>query len=411
MIPGSAGAASEHAALDETTERRDRATKPRAGKRGREGGVRRRWGLALAAPQHSCRAVATAAFAMSDILTFRTLGGLHNSKECLLNAIIAAHELRLSLALPPLRLVGEGNERFAPPHAQYAPPFDRPAASRFGVLYNSTHAALALSRLAPLARPPRPPPAAVRLRACGGDDGCFARAGSGARFGQLLAAWRRQIDGEARAAPPPRVFDAAQLLCYGAYESRDLRACAAQFGACAAAAAALRWSGAVLRLQARAAEGVRRRAAGARWAAVHARAFACAERRRAPSFAHVREALRRLGHPAGGVLYLVSALPVQAVANELPEYVVVSKDTFMGDTARKYPFEVRAAVDFAVAVEAPIYLGVGLASSFDAFVAAERSAANASPLHHLAEGEPCGSGNRTRAREMNPHGHPSVRPP
>ena len=116
-----------------------------------------------------------------------------------------------------------------------------------------------------------------------------------------------------------------------------------------------------------------------------------------PTFDHVRRSLRQLGH-LNGLVYLVSAIPTDVVVRALPEYHVISKDTILGDTTSRYPFEVSAAIDYGVAVRAPLYLGIGLASSFDAFVAAERRATGLTPLHHLAEGEPCGIGNRTRAR-------------
>ena len=38
----------------------------------------------------------------------------------------------------------------------------------------------------------------------------------------------------------------------------------------------------------------------------------------------------------------------------------------------KYPFEVLAAIDYGVAVNAPLYLGEPLSSSFDAFADFDR---------------------------------------
>ena len=45
-----------------------------------------------------------------------------------------------------------------------------------------------------------------------------------------------------------------------------------------------------------------------------------------------------------------------------------------------YPFEVCAAVDYGVAVGAPLYLGEPLESSFDAFASEERLRTNQSDV-------------------------------
>eukprot|EP00966_Prymnesium_polylepis_P016033 370276-Prymnesium_polylepis.1 len=119
--------------------------------------------------------------------------------------MIAAHELGLALLLPSIRLVGEGNERFAPQETHYQPPFDGAStlASRFGLLYDTTHAIEALHpRLMTLRRLPasKDRPRTVALRACVGSTAAttacsrkLAPAGSRVGFDQLLADWRRTI--------------------------------------------------------------------------------------------------------------------------------------------------------------------------------------------------------------------------
>ena len=108
------------------------------------------------------------------------------------------------------------------------------------------------------------------------------------------------------------------------------------------------------------------------WAAVHVRAFVCEQNRREPSFAHVAAALAKLGIRSGFV-YVVSSVPVEQVQRALPAYTVVAKSTFLGsDVRNKFPFEALAAIDYGVAVQAPLYLGEPQASSFDAFADEER---------------------------------------
>ena len=91
------------------------------------------------------------------------------------------------------------------------------------------------------------------------------------------------------------------------------------------------------------------------WAAVHVRAFVCEQNRREPSFAHVAAALAKLGIRSGFV-YVVSSVPVEQVQRALPAYTVVAKSTFLGSDAQQ-PFEALAAIDYGVAMQAPLYLG------------------------------------------------------
>ena len=103
------------------------------------------------------------------------------------------------------------------------------------------------------------------------------------------------------------------------------------------------------------------------------RAFVCARNKREPSFDHVAGALDKLGVSRGGLLYVVSSVPVEQVQAALPQFKVIAKSTFLGrDIRRQYPFEVLAAVDYGVAVAAPLYLGEPSMSSFDAFAQGER---------------------------------------
>ena len=80
-------------------------------------------------------------------------------------------------------------------------------------------------------------------------------------------------------------------------------------------------------------------------------------------------------------MYLVSSIPLDSVQRALPEYELVSKATFLGEKVMlSYPFEVCAAIDYGVAVNAPLYLGEPKESSFDAFASEERQRANRSAV-------------------------------
>ena len=119
--------------------------------------------------------------------------------------------------------------------------------------------------------------------------------------------------------------------------------------------------------------------------AVHVRAFVCAQHggRKSPSFDHIAAALHRRGI-VDGLLYLVSSVPLAVVRAALPTFTVISKQSVLGDARRDYPFEVCAAIDFGVAVAAPVYLGEPGPSSFDAFADEERRRGNRSAVHRIA---------------------------
>jgi hypothetical protein len=189
------------------------------------------------------------------------------------------------------------------------------------------------------------------------------------------------------------VFTAGQSLCWNAYKSRHATECARRYPICAQMLRALSWSRLISRVQQRVLRGVEQArwsatsnvttgtltratqpssASATAWAAVHVRAFVCEQNKREPSFAHVANALARLGIRSG-LLYVVSSVPVKQVQKALPAFTVVGKSTFLGaDVRNKYPFEVLAAIDYGVAVQAPLYLGEPRASSFDAFADEER---------------------------------------
>ena len=189
------------------------------------------------------------------------------------------------------------------------------------------------------------------------------------------------------------VFTAGQSLCWNAYKSRHATECARRYPICAQMLRALSWSRLISRVQQRVLRGVEQArwsatsnvttgtltratqpssASATTWAAVHVRAFVCEQNKREPSFAHVANALARLGIRSG-LLYVVSSVPVKQVQKALPAFTVVGKSTFLGaDVRNKYPFEVLAAIDYGVAVQAPLYLGEPRASSFDAFADEER---------------------------------------
>ena len=91
-----------------------------------------------------------------------------------------------------------------------------------------------------------------------------------------------------------------------------------------------------------------------------------------------------------GLLYVVSSVPIEQVQAALPQFSIIAKSSFLGrDVRLKYPFEVLAAVDYGVAVAAPLYLGEPEGSSFDAFAQEDRGLHNRT-LHAIPS--TCGSG-------------------
>ena len=53
------------------------------------------------------------------MLSLDVRGGLNNQRECVINGIIAAAELGLTLVLPRVHPIGRGNEKYAPHDAAY----------------------------------------------------------------------------------------------------------------------------------------------------------------------------------------------------------------------------------------------------------------------------------------------------
>ena len=235
----------------------------------------------------------------------------------------------------------------------------------------------------------------------GGGTSGIANLGSNGR--RLLDITSRPSSASSPSEPPDGarngaiVFDAGRSLCWNTYKSRHATTCVEQYPFCAKMLRALRWNRVISRLQQRVLRGIARQRAnvsGVRltdlaqghragwatsgWAAVHVRAFVCARNKRDPSFAHVAPALAKLG-VRSGFLYVVSSVPVELVAAALPQFTVIGKTSFLGRDARlKYPFEVLAAVDYGIAVSAPLYLGEPQMSSFDAFIEEDRQRHNRS---------------------------------
>lgn len=207
----------------------------------------------------------------------------------------------------------------------------------------------------------------------------------------------------------PIIFDAGKSLCWNAYKSRFATSCAQSYPICGRMLRGLRWNRLITRLQERVLRGIARRRANASglalesvaqdrrakwadagWAAVHVRAFVCAYNKREPKFDTALNALNQQG-VRSGLLYVVSSVPVEQVQRAMPQYEVIAKSTFLGhDVRQKYPFEVLAAVDYGVAVAAPLYLGEPMMSSFDAFAQEERRRRGRSPLRQI-DGA-CGGG-------------------
>ena len=257
-----------------------------------------------------------------------------------------------------------------------------------------------LVRLRPVVGIGRPhivelPSVANVTRGCTGfmrwQDTCEARARDTRLLDMLIRRWRRVITDEcdaSRAGGAPIVFDAGRSLCWNVYKSRFATHCVEHYPFCSKMLKALRWNRVITRLQDRVLRGIARYQANATshalqgiaqhsgaahgWAAVHVRAFVCAWNKREPKFDHVATTLAKMG-VRNGLLYVVSSVPVEQVQAALPQYRVIAKSTFLGrDVRLKYPFEVLAAVDYGVAVAAPLYLGEPMMSSFDAFAQEER---------------------------------------
>ena len=362
----------------------------------------------------------------SSYLRLDVRGGLNNQRECIVNGIVAAHELGLHLVLPSAHPVGQGNEKYDPHDAKFEGIYaDRTKWPdlRFGSLFDVDAARGLLHRAgirASTTAPPRLPvvtlpaveeefPDCMGLRKVGGT--CIAQPSGARLFRALLSKW----DGRIRAsAAGPTVFDARKSLCWNAYASRNVANCSAEFPvACPAAFAAVSaWNGVIsdaqrailthVRAAAVAAGGGRGTPRAARlqglpddgplWAAVHVRIFGCSSNvnRRGANETAAAAALSQFEWITGGlrklaeerslrpkVLYLVSSLPKATVAAALPaQYTLISKDDVAGLSGlnKRLPFEVCAAIDYGIAVAAPVYAGMRL-SSFDVFASAERRAA------------------------------------
>ena len=284
------------------------------------------------------------------MLTLDVRGGLNNQRECVINGIIAASELNLTLLLPKLHPVGRGNEKYAPKAASYEGRYaDRKRWAHWDSLLNATAARTLLAasgirtrrtqdaRLAGVPQLALPPvetvfPDCLGARMVGGT--CVAqRAGaSGVRLMRgLLARWGAIVDAN-RALSAGRsgrvIFDAGGSLCWNAYGSRNKANCTRDFPrSCGAGyAAANAWNDEVLGVQqavhahvrtllrraaaaaAAAGPATRRvdgrvgaaRAARHRWAAVHVRVFGCPAQVPGGGVAGVRAGSNRTRSRPGG---------------------------------------------------------------------------------------------------------------
>ena len=329
------------------------------------------------------------------VLRFSVRGGLSNQKECLVNAAIVAHALNVTLVLPHVDLIGRGNEQFEPPRAAYVKPYaDRSKWGHFTHLFNATTFINGLDGRISLVQRIRTAvpkgqlhvvrlPSAFLLEDCAGSrrvgDACEARRGDTSLLERLMLLWRRIIatDCTDQHRVGPIIFDAGRSLCWNAYKSRHTDLCGAQYPVCRHILGSLSWASTISELQETILQGIARTLSGrksmrTRWVAVHVRAFVCAQNQRKPFLGHVRSTLQRLGID-DGLIYLVSSISIADVQDDLPEYAVVGKTSFLGnDIPLKYPFEVLAAIDYGIAVKAPLYLAEPRASSFDAFAAGDR---------------------------------------
>ena len=345
-------------------------------------------------------------------------------KECIVNAGLAAHDLNLTLVLPHVDLIGRGNEQFEPRDTKYVGPYTiRSRWGRFGHLFDKAYALSALRKARVKARVQEgihtsviSLPAVEEISDCGNSHRprlqgtCDPTSGDPSLMRGLFVSWRKLIlercareqqlreGGGAQGISSSRlIFDAGMSLCWNAYKSRNAAVCTRQFSACAPVLAALRWNSLIAQLQSSVLSGIARLVSNdtahsatphqstykaPAWVAVHVRAFVCAQNKRKLSVSHVQSALRRRGFTRG-ILYVVSSIPAALLQQALPSFQVVSKETFLSGVRRFYPFEVCAALDYGVAVEAPMYLGEPDASSFDAFADEERNRSNRSAIQRV----------------------------
>ncbi|KAL1525496.1 hypothetical protein AB1Y20_020352 [Prymnesium parvum] len=354
----------------------------------------------------------------APVLAVTVRGGLSNQKECVVNGGIVASRLGITFALPHLDLIGTGNEKFEPQGAKYVVPYaDRKRWGHFSHVFNTSRAMRLLQghmSVIPRVRAGNaeklevhdlPSVESVVANCMPRVHGtCEARPRDKMLLERLISAWRPIIVakcGDYRQKKPlsqqPRVvFNAGKSLCWNAYKSRFAESCKAQYPACGVMLNALAWNRVISRLQTRVLRGVARKSTrvgsnrssnrSAKWAAVHVRAFVCDRDGRSPAFDRVQESLRQHGF-YHGVLYLVSSIPIMQAQLALPQYELVSKATFLGDSVvTSYPFEVCAAIDYGIAVRAPLYLGEPKESSFDAFASEERMRNNRSKVIALETG-------------------------
>ena len=325
-------------------------------------------------------------------LTLRVRGGLNNQRECLINAILMARVLGLAGVLTPgIDLIGRGNEKFQPAAPQYVAPFNtstctgRPLAGcEFGALFDA-HAwhtgpqtivfepeSAAGARVIVL-----PPVEQVVPNCAGGGrfrETCAPAPGNATLFRSLAAAWgawlarkapsclgraRDTVAADAGAGvragnsrglkPPSVVIDAGRSLCWNAYQSRDLSACAALDASCPHAFRSVQSSAPIRQLVRIVLDGILSYAhrhqdplsSGQGWLAIHLRAFNCVEDRGLPA-AHsagrpqspsgpsavassgvlslsgvLPGLLRRSSQASGGVVYVVSSVPVEEVRYDM----------------------------------------------------------------------------------------------
>lgn len=202
------------------------------------------------------------------VLSFDVRGGLHNQKECVVNAGIAAHQLGVALALPHLKLIGSGNEPFEPQGAKYVAPYtDRSKWGHFNHLFNASHAVKALAgqiHVLPRLKGSSDgeglefetlPSLETVVPHCAGAPRirgtCEAFPANKKLLERLMAAWQKDITkrcgdyrlGKALGNPLPRViFEAGKSLCWNAYKSRYGDVCKFQYPICGAMLNALTWN-------------------------------------------------------------------------------------------------------------------------------------------------------------------------
>ncbi len=205
-------------------------------------------------------------------LQLHVRGGLNNQRECILNGVLAARALGVALILPRIDLIGRGNEKFEPtPPPQYDARWPESCTKNcsYPLLFHPPSSVHLVPGIASTSRTIALPAVEAVSSGCTGfprfRETCAPPIGNTSLLERLLAAWRTVVRSKAPACssnpsarrhaetpataskrPASVVLDAGRSLCWNAFQSRDVRACAAVDRACPAILRSLLGSSAAL---------------------------------------------------------------------------------------------------------------------------------------------------------------------